>query len=148
MWRRQGGDRSNSSGVSGLEGMAPHPEEGTRELESVKEQPEVERKLKVSGTSRGKCFTGNLAVRCCSGDHSVCVNSGKAKRTVSVEVCACSVLLCLTLYEPMDCSPPGSCLWNSPGKNTGVDCHFLLHKIFLTQGLNAGLLYHRRILYP
>ena len=25
----------------------------------------------------------------------------------------------------MDCSPPGSCLWNSPGKNTGVGCHSL-----------------------
>ena len=30
--------------------------------------------------------------------------------------------------------------WNSPGKNTGVSCHFLLQGIFLTQGLNPGLL--------
>ena len=28
---------------------------------------------------------------------------------------------------------------NSPGKNTGVGCHFLLQGIFLTQGLNPGL---------
>ena len=28
------------------------------------------------------------------------------------------------------------CPWNSPGKNTGVCCHFLLQGIFLTQGLN------------
>ena len=27
-------------------------------------------------------------------------------------------------------------LWTSPGKNTGVGCHFLLHGIFPTQGLN------------
>ena len=27
-----------------------------------------------------------------------------------------------------------------PGKNTGVSCHFLLEGIFLTQGLNPGLL--------
>ena len=27
------------------------------------------------------------------------------------------------------------CPWNSPGKNTGVDCHSLLRRIFLTQGL-------------
>ena len=33
------------------------------------------------------------------------------------------------------------------GKNTGVGCHFLLQGIFLTQGLNPGLLYWRQILY-
>ena len=30
--------------------------------------------------------------------------------------------------------------WNIPGKNTGGDCHFLLQRIFLTQGLNPQLL--------
>ena len=29
--------------------------------------------------------------------------------------------------------------WDFPGKNTGVGCHFLLQKIFPTQGLNPGL---------
>ena len=33
------------------------------------------------------------------------------------------------------------------GKNTGVDCHFLLQGIFLTQGLNLGLLRCRQTLY-
>ena len=28
------------------------------------------------------------------------------------------------------------CSWDSPGKNFGVGCHFLLQGIFLTQGLN------------
>ena len=28
------------------------------------------------------------------------------------------------------------CAWNPPGKNTGVDCYFLLQGIFLTLGLN------------
>ena len=32
------------------------------------------------------------------------------------------------------------CPWDFPGKNTGVGCHFLLQGIFLTQGLNTGLL--------
>ena len=36
--------------------------------------------------------------------------------------------------------------WGSPGKNTGVDCHFLLQGIFLTQGSNPGLLHCRQIL--
>ena len=32
-----------------------------------------------------------------------------------------------TLCDPMDSSPPGSPRpWDSPGKNTGVGCHFLL----------------------
>ena len=29
---------------------------------------------------------------------------------------------------------------DSPGKNTGVGCHFLLQGIFPTQGLNSSLL--------
>ena len=32
---------------------------------------------------------------------------------------------CLTLCDPIDGSPPGSSPWDSPGKNTGVGCHFL-----------------------
>ena len=56
--------------------------------------------------------------------------------------------LCLALCDPMDCSPPGSCVHeDSPGKNTGVGCHTLLQGIFLTQGSNPGLLHCRQILY-
>ena len=34
---------------------------------------------------------------------------------------------CPTLCDPIDGSPPGfPHPWDSPGKNTGVDCHFLL----------------------
>ena len=39
-----------------------------------------------------------------------------------------SLQSCLTLCSPIDGSPPGSAPWDSPGKNTGVGCHFLLHK--------------------
>ena len=38
------------------------------------------------------------------------------------------------------------CPWKSPGKNSGMGCHSLLHGIFSTQGLNLGLLHHRQIL--
>ena len=37
-----------------------------------------------------------------------------------------SLQLCPTLCDPLDSSLPGSRLWDSPGKNTGVGCHFLL----------------------
>ena len=34
--------------------------------------------------------------------------------------------LCPTLCDPIDGGPPGSPPWDSPGKNNGVGCHFLL----------------------
>ena len=37
-----------------------------------------------------------------------------------------SLQSCPTLCDPIDGSPPGSRPWDSPGKNTGVGCHFLL----------------------
>ena len=33
---------------------------------------------------------------------------------------------CPTLCDPIDSGPPGSLPWDSPGKHTGVGCHFLL----------------------
>ena len=36
--------------------------------------------------------------------------------------------------------------WDSPGKSTGVGCHFLLQGIFPTQGSNPGLLHCRQTL--
>ena len=37
--------------------------------------------------------------------------------------------------------------WDSPGKSTGVGCHFLLQGIFLTRESNLGLPHSRQILY-
>ena len=55
----------------------------------------------------------------------------------------CAVLSCIQLFvTPMDAkSTRLFCPWNSPGKNTGVGCHFLLQGTFPTQGLNSSLLY-------
>ena len=39
------------------------------------------------------------------------------------------------------------CPWDSPGKNTGMDCHALLQRSFPTQGWNLGVLHCRWILY-
>ena len=47
---------------------------------------------------------------------------------------------CLTLYNPVDCSLPGSSV---PGTFQAR----ILEWIFLTQGSNLGLLYCRQILY-
>ena len=60
----------------------------------------------------------------------------------------CMVLMCVHELSVVSDSlqPRGSyptrllCPWDSPGKNTGVSCHFLLQRIFLTQGSNPCLL--------
>ena len=50
--------------------------------------------------------------------------------------------------NPMDCSPARLLHpWDFPGKNTRVDCHFLLQGIFLTQGSIPHLLHCRQIVY-
>ena len=47
----------------------------------------------------------------------------------------------LTLCDPTDCSPSRLlCPWDFSGKNTGQGYHFLLQRIFLTQGLRLHLL--------
>ena len=43
-----------------------------------------------------------------------------------VAATAKSLQSCPTLCDPIDGSPPGSHPWDSPGKNTGVGCHFRL----------------------
>ena len=55
---------------------------------------------------------------------------------------------CLTLWDPMDCSPPVSSVHrDSPGRNTGVGCHDLLQRSFPTQRSNPGLPHCKQILY-
>ena len=56
-------------------------------------------------------------------------------------VCAKSLQSCPALSDTMDHSLLGSSLLcDSPGKNTGVDCHALFQAIFPTQGSNPCLL--------
>ena len=63
-------------------------------------------------------------------------------RGIGVCACTCSVAQsCLTLCNPMDCRTRLLCLWNFPGKSTGVGFHFPLQGIFPTQGLSPCLLH-------
>ena len=56
--------------------------------------------------------------------------------------------LCLTLCDPVDCSPPGSSAYGiSQARVLRGSCHSLLQGIFPTQGSNLGLLHPRQILY-
>ena len=60
-------------------------------------------------------------------------------------VCAQS---CLTLQHDGLYPPRLLCPWDSPGKNTGVVCHFLLQRIFLTQVLNLSHLHWQEYSLP
>ena len=59
---------------------------------------------------------------CCS-----CTTSGVSWRVRCMPAAAKSLQSCPTLCNPIDGSPQASPHpWDSPGKNTGVGCHFLL----------------------
>ena len=49
-----------------------------------------------------------------------------SRKTSNANANAKSIQSCRTLCDPTDGSPPGSHPWDSPDKNTGVGCHFLL----------------------
>ena len=55
---------------------------------------------------------------------------------------------CLTLWDPMDYSLPGSSVHgDSPGNNTGVGFHSFLQGLLPTQGSNPSLPHCRQVLY-
>ena len=57
-------------------------------------------------------------------------------------------LSCVQLFvTPWTIATRLLCLWDFPGKNTGVTYHFLFQEIFPSQGLNPGLLHCRQRLY-
>ena len=60
---------------------------------------------------------------------------------------SCSVLSGWFFVIPWTVVHSLLCLWDFPGKNIGVGCHFLLQGIFPTQGSNVGLLHFKLILY-
>ena len=60
----------------------------------------------------------------------------------------CVTQSCLTLCNSARLQPTKlPRVWDFPGKNPGVGCHFLLQGIFPTQGSNPGLPNCRRTLY-
>ena len=73
------------------------------------------------------------------GHHSHSITASELRRGVAPKLVRQHILLILILRisdllllllscirrVPIDGSPPGSSPWDSPGKNTGVDCRFL-----------------------
>ena len=54
-------------------------------------------------------------------------NSEKAEWASICYTYAKSLQLCPTLLDSMDYSSPGSCPWDSPGKNTGLDLYIYIY---------------------
>ena len=76
------------------------------------------------------------------------VSSGKPGHQVRIHLCCSVPKLHSTLCDPKDCGSLGSSVHGIfPGKNTEVDCHFLLQGLFPTQGSNPSFLHCRWILY-
>ena len=65
------------------------------------------------------------------------LNCGTRGNTAFLCVCAQS---CQTLETPQTIVHRLLYLWDFPGKNTAVGCHFLLQGIFLIQGSNVHFL--------
>ena len=66
---------------------------------------------------------------CKSGGHILFILIPPAPAPAAAAAAAKSLQSCPTLCDPIDGSPPGSPvpgILHSPGKNTGVGCHFLL----------------------
>ena len=60
-----------------------------------------------------------------------------SKNPIYLKMKVLVVQLCLTIFDPRDCSLPGSSVHGFfQATITGVGCHFLLQGIFLTQGSN------------
>ena len=67
-------------------------------------------------------------------------NTAKMLPGKDMAVLCLGAQLCLTLFDPMDSSSPGSSVHgDSPGKNTEVDCHDFFQGIFPTQGPKPNL---------
>ena len=61
---------------------------------------------------------------------SLCIPAGiRWHYFSSAAAAAKSLQLCPTLCDPIEGNPPGPCPWDSPGRHTGVGCHFLLQRM-------------------
>ena len=79
---------------------------------------------------------------------NICLKFSIGKKLIKKESESEVTQSCLTLCDPMGCNLSGSPVHGIfPGKGAGVDCHFLLQWIFLTQESNPGLLHCGQTLY-
>ena len=66
------------------------------------------------------CYCGRESLR----RKGVAITANKSLKCSAAAAAAKPRQPCPTLCDPTDGSPPGSCPQDSPGRNTGVGCHF------------------------
>ena len=92
------------------------------------------------GTQTQICLKKNSSLKKLPVYHDISKSDQLYIHKVAVYVCVYAQSY-WTLCHPMDCSLSGFSLQgDSPGKNTGVGCHFLLQGIFPPQGSHPCLL--------
>ena len=101
-------------------------------------------KAEPSGGSGLRSFQVHAPLTIANWPLAMCTLEAVQSIVVSSEVAQS----CPTLCDPMDCSLTKLlCPWDFPGNSAGVDCHFLLQGILLTQGSNPGLPHCTQTLY-
>ena len=105
---------------------------------------------------RGKPFGGSLGDAGCGASALRTQNRAKESRNVTDNKQASDSLSrdsraqsCLTLCDPLYCSPPGSSAHGiSQARTLEWGCHFLLQGIFLTQRSNSVSCIGRQVFLP
>ena len=90
------------------------------------------------GIEVSSVLTGGFLTTGSLGKFCVHLPGFKDTYTIKAEFCWCCLVAnsCPILLRPHGQQPARlPCPWHSPSKNTGVGCHFLLHGVFLVQGL-------------
>ena len=101
--------------------------------------------FKVSSLSTFFCPTFGLIMLVLQSPELLSVATRRRVKCMSTifpfVLCAKSLQSCLTLCDsPWTATPRLLCPWDSPGRNTGVGCHFLLQGFFPTQRWNPCVL--------
>ena len=116
-------------------------------LQTSKPKGEEQRKLHISNSTSYSLDLLNDQCTCIF-IHSFWYYSTNILHTHPVpdtflSTCCCCLFTksCPTLATPSTVARQTLCPWDFPGENTGEGCHFLLQRIFPTQGLNPWLLH-------
>ena len=85
-------------------------------------------------------FSDKLYDACSSSDASQKIHTQQVGVFLSMCLATANLLQSCPTVQPYGLHPARLlCPWDSPGKNTGVGCHALLHGIFPTRESNPGL---------
>ena len=108
----------------------------------------VGEKMIVLLKKRKKILSLKTDDRDCRLNLSFYFSSLPKQKVTEMGLCKCVCTAVPDSLQPHELQPTRPfCPWHLPGKNTGACCHFFLQGIFLSQGLNLGMLYHRQILH-